>query len=146
MDKTSFTAFLHEKIPLTAAMQIQTEVFSTDKIILSVPFAPNKNDKNTGFGGSIACLMTVCGWSMMYINFYDLFPQGQIVIQKSEMRYLAPIHGDFQAICICDDEESKQKLITDIQTKGKGKLPLHICCISDGTVAAECTGTYYITI
>ncbi len=146
MDHTAFTTFLHEQIPITTAMQIQADVFSQEKIVLSVPFAPNKNDKNTGFGGSIACLMTLCGWSMMYANFHTLFPAGQIVIQKSEIRYLAPIHTDFQAICICEDNICKQELITNVQAKGKGKLSLSISCISNGVVSAELTGTYYITL
>lgn len=144
MDCKAFTAFLYEQIPLTAAMQLQTDIFSKEQIQLSVPLAPNKNDKNTGFGGSIACLLTVCGWSMMYANFYKAFPYAKIVVQKSELRYLAPITDDFYAICQCTDLAAKESVCNHLQTKGKGKLSLHIDCYCKDLLAATLEGTYYI--
>ena len=45
MNCQEFTTFLQEQIPLTAAMQLQTDFFSKEKIRLSVPLAPS-----CGFG------------------------------------------------------------------------------------------------
>ena len=95
MDTKAFTSFLHSNIPLTEFMDIQAETYTPEKVVLSVPFAQNKNDKNTGFAGSISALMTVCGWSVMYTNFHELLPKGNIVAQKTQIRYIAPITGDF---------------------------------------------------
>ena len=95
MDTKAFTSFLHSNIPLTEFMDIQAETYTPEKVVLSVPFAQNKNDKNTGFAGSISALMTVCGWSVMYANFHKLLPKGNIVAQKTQIRYIAPITGDF---------------------------------------------------
>ena len=90
MDTKTFTSFLHSNIPLTEFMDIQAETYTPEKVVLSVPFAQNKNDKNTGFAGSISALMTVCGWSVMYANFHELLPKGNIVAQKTQLRYIAP--------------------------------------------------------
>ena len=54
MDTKTFTSFLHSNIPLTEFMDIQAETYTPEKVVLSVPFAQNKNDKNTGFAGSIS--------------------------------------------------------------------------------------------
>ena len=54
MDTKAFTSFLHSNIPLTEFMDIQAETYTPEKVVLSVPFAQNKNDKNTGFAGSIS--------------------------------------------------------------------------------------------
>ena len=145
MNCQEFTTFLQEQIPLTAAMQLQTDFFSKEKIRLSVPLAPNKNDKNTGFGGSIACLLTVCGWSMMYANFQTQFPDAKIVVQKSELRYLAPITDDFYAGCQCTDIAVKESVCENLQRHGKGKLSLHIDCYCKDVLSATLDGTYYIT-
>lgn len=94
MDTKAFTSFLHSNIPLTEFMDIQAETYTPEKVVLSVPFAQNKNDKNTGFAGSISALMTVCGWSVMYANFHELLPKG-IRRQKTQLRYNCPHHRRF---------------------------------------------------
>ena len=114
-------------------------------MVLSVPFAQNKNDKKTGFAGSISALMTVCGWSVMYANFHELLPKGNIVAQNTQLRYIAPITSDFRAECICNDPESKQALLDSFAERGKGKLILNIQCFCGDLLAAEMEATYYIT-
>lgn len=145
MDTKAFTSFLHSNIPLTAFMDIQAETYTPEKVVLSVPFAQNKNDKNTGFAGSISALMTVCGWSVMYANFHERLPKGNIVAQKTQLRYIAPIKGDFRAECICDDPEGKQALLDSFAKFQKGKLVLYIRCFCGDLLAAEMEATYYIT-
>ena len=44
MDTKAFTSFLHSNIPLTEFMDIQAETYTPEKVVLSVPFAQNKND------------------------------------------------------------------------------------------------------
>ena len=145
MDTKAFTSFLHSNIPLTEFMDIQAETYTPEKVVLSVPFAQNKNDKHTGFAGSISALMTVCGWSVMYANFHELLPKGNIVAQKTQLRYIAPITSDFRAECICNDPESKQALLDSFAERGKGKLILHIQCFCGDLLTAEMEATYYIT-
>lgn len=145
MDTKAFTSFLHSNIPLTEFMDIQAETYTPEKVVLSVPFAQNKNDKNTGFAGSISALMTVCGWSVMYANLHELLPKGNIVAQKTQLRYIAPIKGDFRAECICNDPEGKQALLDSFAKFQKGKLVLHIQCFCGDLLAAEMEATYFIT-
>lgn len=145
MTPQEMTDFLHREIPLTAAMEISVQKCSRENIILTVPLLPNKNDKNTGFGGSISCLLTVCGWVMMYCNFHEKLPHGKIVIQSSQMRYLAPITSDFRAECICQDEEGKEALLESYAQRKKGKLSLSVSCYCGERKAAEMEATYYIT-
>lgn len=145
MDTKAFTSFLHSNIPLTEFMDIQAETYTPEKVVLSVPLAQNKNDKNTGFAGSISALMTVCGWSVMYANFHKLLPKGNIVAQKTQIRYIAPITGDFRAECICNDPEGKQALLDSFAKFQKGKLILHIQCFCGDLLTAEMEATYFIT-
>ncbi|MBM6830149.1 YiiD C-terminal domain-containing protein [Anaerotignum lactatifermentans] len=145
MTPQEFTDFLYREIPLTKAMEIQTLSFTTEFISLAVPLEPNRNDKHTGFGGSISCLMTVCGWAMMYANFREEYPEGKIVVQSSQIRYLAPILSDFRAECRCTDEAAKDALRQSWQQRKKGRLRLEIVCFCGETEAARMAATYYIT-
>ena len=145
MTPQEFTEFLHREIPLTKAMELETLVFGKEFLSLAVPLAPNRNDKHTGFGGSISCLMTVCGWAMMYANFREEYPTGKIVVQSSQIRYLAPILSDFRAECRCMDEEAKNALRQSCKKFRKGRLKLEISCFCGETEAARMEATYYIT-
>lgn len=46
--------FLHKEVPITATMQLQVERVTASERSLSMPLAPNINDKSTAFGGSLA--------------------------------------------------------------------------------------------
>ena len=84
--------FLHRCIPATAALHIRVVSCGADGVALLMPHAPNRNHKNTVFGGSTALGATVCGWALVHLNCPEA--AGNIVIQSSEIRYTAPAHGD----------------------------------------------------
>lgn len=145
MTPQEFTDFLYHEIPLTKAMELETLAFTKELISLAVPLGPNRNDKHTGFGGSISCLMTVCGWAMMYANFREEYPEGKIVVQSSQIRYLAPILADFRAECRCTDDAAKDAMRQCYKKFRKGRLKLEISCFCGETEAARMEATYYIT-
>ena len=72
--------FLHRHIPACAALGIRVVSCSSGRVELLLPHAPNRNHKNTVFGGSTALGVTVCGWALVHLNC----PQagGNIVIQS----------------------------------------------------------------
>ena len=81
----------------------------------------------------------------MYANFHELLPKGNIVAQKAQLRYIAPITDDFRAECIYNNPESKQALLDSFAKFQKGKLVLHIQCFCGDLLTAEMEATYYIT-
>lgn len=144
MNKSEFETFLHEQIPLTGAMGIHIAEFTPSRVRVWAELAPNINHKHTAFGGSIHTVMTVCGWSMMFANFKSLFPDAHIVIQQSEIRYLAPIRGDFEAECALTDPLARDKLIQSFEKYGKGKLTLHVTCRKGDTLLADYSGKFVV--
>ena len=69
MTARELQAFLHANIPATAALSLSVVDITPDSLILSTPHAPNRNHKNTVFGGSIALAATVGGWAMVHSRF-----------------------------------------------------------------------------
>ncbi|MBP1744298.1 MAG: yiiD [Firmicutes bacterium] len=142
MEKEEFEKFLHDKIPMTKAMEVRVEEYSPSKVRLAAKLEPNINDKGTAFGGSISSLMTLCGWSMAFRIMVEEDPEAQIVVQKSSINYIAPIRGDFAAECEIRDEESLEQFLCTYRERRKGRLKLGVRCYGGGTLSAEYEGQY----
>ena len=108
---------------------------------LDAPLAPNKNDKQTGFGGSLASLATICGWALTALELKNLELAGEIVIVESTMNYKAPITDDFYATGQILPTE-QQCFLQQLNDKGRAKLDLTIAVKQRETVAAELRGQY----
>lgn len=144
MDSREFEQLLHEQIPITKAMEFSVIEFTPSKVKVSAKLKPNKNHMSTAFGGSINCLMTICGWSMVYAIIKEVAPEVHIVIQKSNINYLLPIKDDFIAECELTDEESKLNFLDMYQRHKKGKLKLKVNCYDKDELLAEFEGQYAV--
>lgn len=145
MNAAEFEQFLHQQIPITQAMGIHIATFSPECVRVTAALAPNINHQQTAFGGSIHTVMTVCGWSLMFANFRPRCPEAHIVIQQSEIRYLAPIRADFTAECTLTDADARQTLLTTFDKYGKGKLNLHVTCREGETLLADYHARFVVT-
>ena len=90
---------LTERIPLGGAMGISIGSLGADGIVLRAPLAPNVNDKGTAFGGALASLMILAGWSLPRLLLARMECRAELVIGRCEIRYLEPVAGDFEARC-----------------------------------------------
>jgi thioesterase domain-containing protein len=142
MDKNEFEKLLHEQIPITKAMGFSVIEFTPSKVRILAKLEPNINHKSTAFGGSINCLLTVCGWAMTFINIKGIDPEAHVVIKKSNINYLKPIEEDFIAECELTDEESRDKFIKMYNKHKKGRLNLKVCCYKQDMLLAEYEGEY----
>ena len=90
-------AYLHEQIPLSAAMEVSVRSASAEAVVLSAPLGPNINHKRTAFGGSIATLGILAAWSLLHLRLLEAGLRCEGVIQSSHMDYDKPITGAFEA-------------------------------------------------
>ena len=140
MTARELQAFLHANIPATAALSLSVVDITPDSLILSAPHAPNRNHKNTVFGGSIALAATVGGWAMVHSRFPEA--AGNIVIQQGETRYLHPANSDLTVITRAAAEEDWRKMKEMFEQRGKGKIVLETEIFSDGVKAAVFGGKF----
>src|ERR1700741_271689 len=95
--------YLHEYIPLSAAMGVQVRTASIEHVKLAAPLRPNVNHTETVFGGSAAALATLSAWTLLHLRREEARLDARLVIQRSHMEYERPIPGDFEAVCDFDD-------------------------------------------
>jgi len=124
MDKNELQTYLHEHIPLSAAMQSMIEVLEPDRVIMSAPLAPNINHRATVFGGSASTLATLAAWTLVHSKLKGNGINARVVIQQHCMSYDKPITDRFQAICILPEQKLWDRFMTMLQRKGRGRIHL----------------------
>tara|TARA_R110000823_G_scaffold18342_29_gene57465 strand:+ start:438 stop:926 length:489 start_codon:yes stop_codon:yes gene_type:complete len=136
-----FAARVCQQIPLLAAMQVDFIHYSGDALSLGMPLAPNINDKQTGFGGSIAALATACGWALISLALKEESLNVDVMVIKSEMHYLAPVTGDCQARGEMSPVE-RMHMLQQMTTKGRVKKELVLEVYLGEARVATCKAKY----
>ncbi|MGH8298664.1 MAG: YiiD C-terminal domain-containing protein [Steroidobacteraceae bacterium] len=116
--------YLHEQIPLSAAMGVRVRMATPERVQLSAPLAPNVNHNETIFGGSGAALATLSAWALLHLRTERAGLRARLVIQRSSMEYERPIPGDFDAICRFSDELAWERFRTTLVRRGRARLTL----------------------
>lgn len=130
--------YLRENIPLSSAMGVKVEMASKNRIILSAPFLPNINHKQTVFGGSLHTLATLACWSLLHMNMSTI----QIVIASSEVQYLLPVTKDFKAEAEMPDAAIWDRFISILEKKGKARIRLSAKIFEEGRLCVDYSGVF----
>jgi thioesterase domain-containing protein len=116
--------YLHQYIPLSAAMGVQVRMATVEHVRLAAPLAPNVNHTETVFGGSAAALATLSAWTLLHLRLEDAGLNAQLVIQRSRMEYERPIPGDFEAVCNFGDDSAWERFRATFVRRGRARLTL----------------------
>jgi thioesterase domain-containing protein len=116
--------YLHEQIPLCAAMGVRVETASLEQVKLRAPLAPNVNHQETLFGGSAAALAILSAWALLHQRIEHAGLRARLVIQRSRMEYERPIAGDFEAVCRFSDELAWERFRITLGRRGRARLRL----------------------
>jgi thioesterase domain-containing protein len=135
-------AYLHEHIPLSAAMGLEVLIASPERVLLRAPLAPNINHRNTAFGGSIACLATLAGWAWMYVMLRERSVLPRIVIKSSTIDYESPADDEFTAELRPPTPGDYQKFIESLDRRGSGRITLNTEVICQGEQIAHFSGVF----
>lgn len=122
--ETLIERYLHQQIPLSAAMGVRVAHAASDCLRLTAPLAPNINHSETVFGGSAVSVATLAAWALMHVRLTGEGVRARVVIQRSRMEYQRPIPGDFEALCRFDDAAGWQRFLTTLGRRGRARITL----------------------
>lgn len=125
-------AEMREQMPLLDFMALEVVAFDGRQLTLRAPLDPNRNDKGTAFAGAIASLSTVTGWALLTLWARARHGHCQVAVYHTEISYRHPIAADFEATAVLPAEAELQKLSERLQTRGKGRVDVHITVASTG--------------
>jgi len=134
--------YLHDHIPLSRALALRVEHLGPELVRLAAPLAPNLNHRRTAFGGSVASLAILAGWSWLLARLADRRPVPRLVIQEETVEYLAPIDAAFEAVCPAPADSAWLRFVRALDQRGRGRLALAAEVTSAGRIAARFRGLY----
>ena len=143
--RDALAAVWADRMPITTALGITVSALDADQLVLVMPLSPNRNHKGTVFAGSLAALATLTGWSTVWLMLRAAGVEAHVVIQDSQIRYLAPTRSDVTARTAFPDETTWQRVLTGLQRRGKSRLTLSAELRDDtDAVVATFSGRYVV--
>ncbi len=134
--------YLHEQIPLSAAMGVRVRMAGPERVQLAAPLAPNVNHNETVFGGSAAALATLSAWTLLHVRLARAELHARLVIQRSTMEYERPVPGDFEAVCRFSDEFAWERFRATLVRRGRARLTLAAHLVYDAQRMATFEGDF----
>lgn len=132
--------FLHEQIPLTAAMGVRLEQLDGGQLLVTAPLEPNHNHLGTAFGGSLSALATLAGYVMLWLELGDR--DAHIVVRGSTIRYLRPVKGQLRAFCERPDAAGMETFRATFHATGKARITLRVRVEHADRVCVEFEGDF----
>jgi len=134
--------YLHQQIPLCAAMGVRVRMATPERVQLAAPLAPNVNHNETVFGGSAAALATLCAWALLHLRTASAGLQARLVIQRSSIEYEQPIPGDFEAVCRFSDELAWERFRSTLVRRGRARVTLSAHLVHEARRMATFEGDF----
>ncbi|MGB0468140.1 MAG: YiiD C-terminal domain-containing protein [Pontibacterium sp.] len=137
-----FLEWLKGQIPLINHMGFSPLVYDGRCLEMGAALAPNINDKGTGFGGSLATVATLCGWSLITLYSRGQGRNDDVVIRDSHLEYFLPVTGDFVARTKLPDQKILSAFDVRMAEKGRARMDLVIEICQGEQVAMRLSGSY----
>jgi thioesterase domain-containing protein len=143
MKSTDIENLLKSKIPISDFMKIQINKLSEGELELKIPLPPNKNHKNTMFGGSIysGCALASYGLFLAELSIAG-FNTNNIVISDGNILYKKPITKDALIKACWPSATEKVRFFQQLQQKKKSRVNLTCTVFCENQLSAEFTGTF----
>jgi thioesterase domain-containing protein len=132
--------FFHAKIPLTAAMGVRVEAWDEQQLVLTAPLEPNHNHLGTAFGGSLAALLILSGYGLLWLELGDA--DSHIVVRKTAVDYRRPVRDSLRAVCSRPGADQLAAFKETFARRGKARIELHATIEQQGDIAVECRGLF----
>ena len=136
-------SYLHEHIPISRALGVTVVRADAGGVELRAPLAANINHRSTVFGGSAISVAILAAWTLVHLWTLDLGRLGRyrVVISRSEMDYLAPIQGDFAAICTAPPA-ALDRFTRTLERHRRARVDLTAIVTSGDVEAGSFAGSY----
>lgn len=120
--ETAFEQALFELIPQTRNFGIQFTKIEQTELVVRGSYALNKNHLQIVFGGSIAAISITTAWSLLQHNIQQAGLAGNLVIKQQEIKFLLPVHADFDCIATLPSADAWTDFVADYGKKGRAKI------------------------
>ncbi|MBS0431870.1 MAG: YiiD C-terminal domain-containing protein [Proteobacteria bacterium] len=129
-------AYILEHIPLARTMQLRVTHYDGMQLEMSAPLAPNINDKQCAFGGSLASLMTLASWGLIDLNLRERGIACDIYVGDSYVCYREPVYGELRASARHADPGDFPVFVETLSQRGKARIAVNCAVAGENGEAA----------
>ncbi len=141
-DLAEVERYLHDHIPMSKHMGVVVERADDSCVVLLAPLEPNINHRETVFGGSAAAVASLSAWTLLNLKLQSHPSPLRLVIQKSWVHFLEPIHTDFRTICRPPGAEEWARFSRTLRKRGRARVLLEARMECEGTLVGTFEGEY----
>lgn len=135
-------AYLRTELPLTQAMGIRVVAWDGKVVELGAPLGPNLNHADTAFGGSIATLGILAGYTLLYLALRERGVSNRLLIQRSEVDFVRPMDADLTARATLPEGGEVEAFLEAVERRRKGRVRVLSEVLSGGVVGARHVGVF----
>ncbi len=142
MNADQLQCLLNDQIPLTLAMQLKVAHVDERRVQLLAPLDPNRNLHGTAFAGSLYCVATLAGWSLLSAYVAERGWHGAVVLRHGDIRYLRPVASELVAEATWADDDSLPAFLADVGRRGKGRVIIPVTIRQADKIAVSFNGEF----
>ncbi|MCA9236588.1 MAG: YiiD C-terminal domain-containing protein [Planctomycetales bacterium] len=148
MEQTPLS-LLHEtmlrEMPITQAMGISAAAWDGRRLAVEMPLAANRNHQDSAFAGSLSALCTITGWGKVFLMLRARGLDGNIVIRRSQIRYLRPVRdATIRAASLPVAGDAAAYFFELLLNKGKSKVDVSVEIADADGPYVKFTGSYVV--
>jgi thioesterase domain-containing protein len=144
MERDDLESYLHEQIPLSAAMGVSVRSVTEESVTLAAPLAPNINHKSTVFGGSASALSILAAWSTLHVRLLRAGLPSEIVIQSNTMEYERPVRGEFVATGAISAASDWPGFIRMLERRKRARIDIETGLRCEGVAVGSFRGRFVV--
>lgn len=138
----SLQQYLHQHIPLSAAMQVDVLRLTHGTVVLTAPLQPNINHRDSVFGGSASALAILAAWSLVNTRLSAAAIPARLVIQRNTVEYTRPIFGPFTASATLLHPDRWELFRKTLERRSRARIVVASVLSSDGHTAGTFEGEF----
>jgi thioesterase domain-containing protein len=142
MTPEQLTAYLQSQIPLTAQAGVTAQVCTPERVVLHAPLERNRNPHHTAFGGSLALMGVLGGWSLLHVALLAEGLDTKLVVQKTDCEFLQPLTDDLIAETLRPMDDHWTRFLATLRRYRRGRIEVQTTLHAFGTEAVIHRGIY----
>lgn len=114
----------YRSMPPVATMELSIARFDGERLQLHAPLARHVNDKGCAFGGSLASMMTLASWGLVWLQLERAGIQADVYVADSQIRYLAPLFADLDVEAGIGADANWDVFLATLRQRGRARASL----------------------
>jgi len=142
-NKTQLQQSIYNQIPLSRKMGVKVlHVSARTGVQFKLPLKPNRNHKNTAFGGTLIAAQAIACWAWMMELLKQHNIIAEVVLQRQESEFVKPVAGDFTVQTLVPSKNEVALFLRTIKRHKKARLAVKAFAQYRGAKACLYIGHY----